>query len=467
MKKILTLLCIAIATLSAVAQPVKLSNIVCFVKFADQADNSWEQDFSYYENMFNATGPEVNSVRNYFSEMSYGRMDWESHLILTEYVDSHPRSYFCAKSESNPDGYTSLDLLLDTRTRTLVKDMCEYLSTVIPDDVELDANHDGKVDNIVMIINGNSELGASHMLWPANNTAPAARLKGMQVGNYLKVFDGANGYKSLVAQKLNTGVLCHEMMHTLNAYDLYSSSSSPVKDPVGVWDLMSDNNKVPQGLTAYIRMTYGKNYGGWLKEDEIPVLSEEGEYEILPLSAQTDPDNGDFSSASPKAYMVKPDADRKEYFMIEYRDDSNIWDRSLPYSGLLVYRVNPQIQGNTGKNCEVYIFRPGGSLEKTGVLSKAPLGQATGRLTFGLATDNDYPFYSDGERAQFCITDVKETANGLSFRFHPNTTGDAVVGDIPAETPLSGRIFTLQGIELDHIPCPGLYIINGKKVLIP
>lgn len=452
------LLTLLLLSAVAKAEPFKLANVVCFVKFADQKDNKWEEDFSYYEKMFNATGEGVNSVRNYFNDMSYGRFDWESTLILTEYVDSHPRSYFCERSEDNPGGYTSLDYLLDTRTRTLVKDMCSYLSDVIPDDVVLDANGDGTVDNIVLIINGNSERGASNMLWPANNTAPAARLKGLNVKNYLKVFDGANGYKTLVPQKLNTGVLCHEMMHTLNAYDLYTSSSSPKIEPVNVWDLMSDNQKIPQGLTAYMRHRYGANYGKWIEDSELPILTESGVYELAPLSAM---------DSDAKGYRIVPDPKSDEYFMLEYRDREDIWDMSLPASGLLVYRVNPKINGNLGKNCEVYIFRPDGAVDKAGKVNRAPLGPNTGRLSFGGEEDTDYPFYQDGTRAPFFITEVAKTGDKISFRYNaglPDDTGVDEIFDNPEDAPKT--IYNLQGIRLDHIPGPGIYIINGKKVKI-
>ncbi len=450
------LLILATPSLSAQTGPAKLSNVVCFVKFADQADNEWEHDFDYYENLFNAIGPDVNSVRNYFSEMSYGNFDWESQLILTEYVDSHPRNYFCEWSASNPDGYQFLDLLLDTRTRTLVKDMCDYFSTVIPDDVVLDADGDGTVDNIVIIFNGNSERGSSHMLWPANNTAPSARLKGLNVKHYLKVFDGANGYKSLVAQKLNTGVLCHEMMHTLNAYDLYTSSSSPAKEPVGKWDLMSDNQNTPQGLTAYMRMTYGAQYGNWLPAEDIPVISEAGEYELLPIS----------SAEGTVAYKIIPDSSRKEYFMLEYRDRNQIWDYSLPSAGIIVYRVNPAVNGNLGKECELYIFRPGGATDKAGNLNRAALGPNTGRLSFGTEEDADSPYYSDGTRAPFSISDVKLSDNGISFKYRPVTGDDSAVDEINAVTGSPRSIFTLQGIRLDHIPGPGMYIVDGRKIFV-
>lgn len=446
----------AVLSLCIFAEPYKMANVVCFVKFADQVENSWEHDFDYYEAMFNSMDEGANSVRKYYSDMSYGKMDWESTLIFTEYVDSHSRGYFCEKSASNPDGYTSLDLMFDFRTKTLVKDMCEFLSDKIGDDVVLDADNDGTVDNIVIIFNGNSDIGASKMLWPANNTAPAARLKGLNVGNFLKVFDGANGYKSLVAQKLNTGVLCHEMMHTLNAYDLYTSGSSRL-EPVNVWDLMSDNQKKPQGFSAYMRMKYGADYGTWLPESEITTLEEAGEYELLPVSS-TEEGN--------VAYKIVPDKGKSEYFMVEYRDKEDFWDESLPNSGLLVYRINPSFNGNTGKDFEMYVFRPGGSLTAAGQISKAPLGPDTGRASFGLVEDADYPFYADGIRAEFSITDVKKTERGMSFKFYPNTSGDSAVEGIEADSDTPDVIYNLQGVRLNRITSPGIYIVNGKKTIV-
>ncbi len=457
MRKLSFLFLICTFVAAAFAEPYRMANVVCFVKFADQANNSWEHDFYYYEAMFNSTEPGANSVRNFFSDMSYGRMDWMSTLVITEYIDSHPRNYFCEKSASNPDGYTDLDLLLDTRTKTLVKDMCGYLSDKLPEDIVLDANGDGTVDNIVIIFNGDSEFSASNMLWPANNTAPAARLKGLNVKNYLKVFDGANGYKSFVAQKLNTGVLCHEMMHTLNAYDLYTSKGTPQLEPVNVWDLMSDNQNKPQGLTAYTRMTYGAAYGDWLPKADVVTLTEDGEYTLLPVSSR---EEGNV------AYKIQPDKKKAEYFMIEYRDRNDMWDMSLPASGLIVYRVNPLVQGNLGKSYELYVFRPNGSQTSAGLVRRAPLGSETRRTTFGLADDNDYPFFDDGTRAYFSITDVKEADGMMSFRFHPNITGSSAVTEIEADGAEPQEIYNLQGIRLDRITSPGIYIVNGKKVLV-
>ena len=92
--------------------------------------------------------------------------------------------------------------------------------------------------------------------------------------------------------------------------------------------------------------------------------------------------------------------------------------------------------------------------------------QDTRRTSFGHIDDNDYPFYSDGTRAYFCITDVKETAEGISFSFSTDITGSSAVTEIDADLIPDGKIYTLQGIRINRITSTGIYIIDGKKVFV-
>lgn len=435
----------------------KMANVVCFVKFADQQDQQWDNDFDYYDKLFNDRSDNANSVANYFHDMSYGRMDWESSIIRTEYVDSHNRAYFLPKSDSNPEGYSNLDMMFDTRIRTLIKDMCAYVDRHIPEDVVVDANNDGMVDNMVIIICGNSDISASRMLWPANNTNSnsAVTINGKTVHNYLKVFDGANGYKSLSPVKLNTGVLCHEMTHTLNAFDLYARSDSKLT-PIGVWDLMSDNGTVPQSMSAYTRMTYGKNFGNWIDDSEVTDVTTDGDYALNPLNSPTQENT---------VIRIRPDANSKEYFLLEYRDRNDTWDKQLPKGGLLVYKATSGYQGNIGADnkYELYVFRPSGSTTKNGTLRFAPLGPETDRTSFGATGDSDYPFYENGDRAPFSISDVR-TDNG-KIKFHLSFASSGI-GKITAPENQENTIYTIDGLRINEITTPGLYIINGRKVAV-
>ncbi len=468
MKQFLTLM-LSILSLTAFASH-KMANVVCFVKFADQAKEEWAHDFDYYGSMFNNTGDDANSVRKYFHDMSYGNMDWESTIVTTVYTDSHIRNYFRRSSSTNPDGYNSLEMMLGTREQTLIKDMCAFLDEKLPDDIFLDGDDDGNIDNLVIIIAGECEIGSSHLLWPANNICrtTSAYLKGKKVRNYLKVFDKANGWdKSFKGIPLNTGVLCHEMMHTLNAYDLYSNGS-PKLNPVGVWDLMSDNNIVPQSFSAYTRATYGKDYGDWLPESRIEQISQSGVY-TLPSHNSMD--------AESVACKIVPEKSRGEYYMLEYRDKASVWDKALPNSGLLIYRVDPSVNGNLGgQDFEMYVFRPGGSTEKAGKIELAPLGKDTGRFSFGTDADEDYPFNVYGQKAGFSISEVSEADGKVSFRVNLGESGidgitgdsnilrfDAATGTVIAPDAINVVVYDLAGKTVSDlsVSAPGIYVVKA------
>lgn len=147
---------------------------------------------------------------------------------------------------------------------------------------------------------------------------------------------------------MNTGVICHEMSHSLGTYDLYHVNDD--LNPVGVWDLMSDNLLVPQQMSAYTKY----RYCGWI--DEIPEISEPGTYVLNPVGGE---------KKENVAYKIRP-IGSEEYFVVEYRrKEGSTFDSGLPESGLLVYRINPAYTGGnvnyngTTRLDEVYVFRAG------------------------------------------------------------------------------------------------------------
>lgn len=469
-------LLLSLALLSALPTwaATQLSNVVCFVRFSDEnaADDTWDHDRAYYDTMMNDATDGANSVYSYYRDASFGALEWKSTIIASDYVDSHARAYYQPKSSINNInniGYGSGvfgSIEASSREQAMIKELAAYLETILPQDAVIDGNNDGTVDNLTIILYGNSDISSSRLLWPHNNKMQwaAASIHGKKVSNYLVVFDSRNGGSISSPKSINTGVLCHEMMHTLNAYDLYNDGDDLV--PVGTWDLMSENQLKPQGMTAYVRATYGKAYGDWIPE--IKQLTESGQYTLAPMDSKT-PDN--------VAYKIQPDRNRAEYFMVEYRRKQG-WDSSLPSEGILVYRLTPGYEGNTGarNKYELYMFRPGGTLDADGQLSKAPLGPATGRLSFGADGDADYPFYSDGVRADFSITDVKAMDGGMSFMLHLGQSGiDDVTGneailyyDASSHSVIAPEASTLviynhAGQRIDDLPSApaGIYIAKA------
>ena len=392
-----------------------LSNLVCFVRFLDEDnDEMFERPFSAYEQLFNDDTQGANSVYNYFREASYGQLAWKSSFFpeavdgrVISYRASRERGYYKEKSSINELGYED-DVDKAAREQALIREVAAWLSDALPEDASLDADDDGIVDNMCIVLSGRSELSNRHLLWPHRSDLAlpdekAIYIKGKKLVGYLMVFDDANGWASLEPVPLNTGVICHEMSHSLGTYDLYHVNDD--LNPVGAWDLMSDNLLVPQQMSAYTKY----RYCGWI--DEIPEISEPGTYVLNPVGGE---------KKENVAYKIRP-IGSEEYFVVEYRRrEGSTFDSGLPESGLLVYRINPAYTGGnvnyngTTRLDEVYVFRPGGTTTADGNIEKAAFSEESGRTAFGGDAEVK-PFYSDGTVARFALTHISSCGETLSF----------------------------------------------------
>ena len=418
-----------------------LSNLVCFVRFLDEDnDEMFERPFSAYEQLFNDDTQGANSVYNYFREASYGQLAWKSSFFpeavdgrVISYRASRERGYYKEKSSINELGYED-DVDKAAREQALIREVAAWLSDALPEDASLDADDDGIVDNMCIVLSGRSELSNRHLLWPHRSDLAlpdekAIYIKGKKLVGYLMVFDDANGWASLEPVPLNTGVICHEMSHSLGTYDLYHVNDD--LNPVGVWDLMSDNLLVPQQMSAYTKY----RYCGWI--DEIPEISEPGTYVLNPVGGE---------KKENVAYKIRP-IGSEEYFVVEYRrKEGSTFDSGLPESGLLVYRINPAYTGgNVNYNGatrldEVYVFRPGGTVTADGNIEKAALSEESGRTAFGGDAEVK-PFYSDGTVARFALTHISSCGETLSFNLE----------NLGHQIKLSEEAVTLGGVAGDKL----------------
>lgn len=407
-----------------------ISNTVCFVRFADEDVDAFDRQPEFYTSLFNAQQEgttTVNSVYNYFLTASYGQLRWTSQFLpalsgsaITSLQVSHNRSYYQPYDASAyPDGYADATAMA-AREQALVKEIASLLTKQVEDaGMDIDRNDDGMVDNLTIILSGNSMLSGRYMLWPHRSDLAlpdekAIFINGKKLTGYIIVFDGANGFSNFNPINLNTGVLCHEMSHSLGTYDLYHASGS--LNPVGVWDLMSDNQHAAQEMSAYTKWRYCH----WATEPE--KLTADGTYTLRPLSS--DPVNPSVED-KPYAYIISPQlpstAYKPQYFVAEYRRKVG-FDSNLPGEGLLVYRINSDYSmGNVNYNGttrldEMYILRPGGSATADGNISNAVM--AKGNTYDALNGDGTMgsPFYQDGTAAAFSITEVTEPGATISFK---------------------------------------------------
>ena len=385
-----------------------LNNISIFIRFSD--DPEFSNSYSSIDNMFNDVSEGAVSMRSYFRAASYGAIEipttfypGHNNETIISYQDTYPRSYFEPYDETtNTNGYQN-DSERTEREFSLLERAVIYINNnyPIPSDLNIDYDNDGYVDNVCFIVKGG--VGAwSSLLWPHKWALydRTVTINGKRVWTFNFQLADATDY-------FNTSTMCHEMNHSLSAPDLYHYNYGGNLSPVGPWDLMENNANPPQHCGAYMKMKYGH----WI--DEIPEITRAGTYTLNPISS---------SSPTNVAYKIQSKVSG-QFYVLEYRDKTSLFETSLPGSGLLIYRINTSFEGNAGYNPdegiydEVYLFRPGGSSSTNGYISNAHLSADVGRTEFSAST-SAYPFFTDGTiDNDLLIYNITSAGSTISFTY--------------------------------------------------
>ena len=385
------------------------NNLVVFIRFA--GDTYHSTPFSVADSMFNASNYGSVSLHNYYHHASYNQLDLWSYFYpepdgetILSYEDINPKQYYQPyHAVNNPIGYHEEDRA--EREFSLLERAIEYVEDMVSDEIDFDYNDDGLVDNVVFVVKG--ETGEwNSLLWP-HRWSIWDRYVGL--GN-LQVFDF--NFQLEVGGYFTVGTLCHEMSHSLSAPDLYHYSSGI--DPVGAWDLMDGTTNPPQQLGAYMKYKYGH----WV--DDIPDITDQpGIYEIESVGWEGNRRN---------AYKIRT-SNPNQFYVVEYRDNTQLFDNQLPGGGLLVYRIDTRYSGGAGYNGvdvfdEVYLFRPGGDIYNAGNVNQANFCQEVSRTQFDYTTDPK-PFLTNGTPDEvFRICDISAKGDRMTFAYRPYSQGD-------------------------------------------
>ena len=377
-----------------------INNLVVFVRFS--GDPEFSGTLSYYQTLHNATTG--NSMYAYFREASYNQTTISSTFYPTpsgntvlSYQDVNPRSYYQPYNvATNPGGYNGDDEAT-AREHALVKRACDAIASQVPLSLNLDTDSDGRVDNVSLVVKGSPDSW-SDLLWPHRWSlyTEYATINGFRVW----------AYNFQLETRVDTGVLCHEMSHSLGAPDLYhydNCSAMPDLSPVSRWDLMASSRNPPQHSGAYMKQTFL----GWI--GSIPAITASGTYTLNPM---TSPTNNAYRIASPNS--------SNEYFVVEYRRQAGTFESSLPGSGLIVYRINPNANSlRRGNPCgppdEVYVYRPGGTPGVDGSPLSAAMSATAGRTAINDSTDPS-SFLADGSPGGLNISNVGAAGDTISFQ---------------------------------------------------
>lgn len=380
----------------------QVDNLVLMVNFSEDGANTFQTNFSRYQEMY--TGPESEpnrSLSQYISTISDGQ------VTVNTYFPQVVNNVFLpvtiqGSASDYPDASVGEQFVQQVITAAQNMSELSFPS-------KLDSMRgDGYIDNLTIIVqvdenNTSGAFGSRKADWGDNQTL----LHGWHVGAYNVL--PTNMLRLGTNYDQGYALASHEFLHTLGAPDLYRTAGE-AGDPVGRWwDLMAGPN-----LTASYPLAYTRSELRWM---DIETLKESGTYTLWPAEGVS----------GNRAYILKTSRSDSEFFVVEYRkkpENKQDYDYYIPESGLIVYRVNNAVDYHTNKegNNYIYVFRkdttdPAKAQENAfkatvGGQYRSSLGSSDLNAHYTL----DTIFYSDGSNSGIVIDNVVTKEDGsVSF----------------------------------------------------
>ena len=413
-----------------------------------------------WDKIFNAENlteePFKGSVHDYFFDQSYGDFNLVFDLVYVQ-VSGDAKKYASTYSD-------------DENSQYLIEDIVDILKTLDIDWSKYDWNGDGFINQLLIVYAGHgmNDSTESDLIWP-HQWWMSEHLKDRQEDVYCEPILVSSGDKDYLVDcycALNEltknndygsfGIICHEYTHCFGFPDFYNARTSYVYS----WDLMDYGNYNgggyrPAGYSAHERWLMG-----WLTPTE---LTENTTITDMPQLAE-----------QPVAYLVRNDGWENEYYFIENRQQTG-WDTDIPGHGVVVFHIDYDASvwpsTLTAPNSETYkrytIF-PANNRTSTYQSS----GWAYPYLSNNLLTNDSEPAATlnhentDGRKLMNkSITNIAVT-NGLASFDFAGYTPSAIRTFTADPSSLTPCFYDLQGRSVNGQPNKGVYIVNGRKVVI-
>lgn len=389
MAQILLVFFVPAVPVTAETGAVQFNNIVLFAQSDSlSTSNFMEERTNDIISMCNDTDT-FHSLSGYINEISYGKMQVTSYFPQMKDGTIIPYVLSSDETEYLNCGQIAIEILQNID---------------IPDDIPMDGNSDGVVDNIIFVINGKA-ADMNSPIWPRAFSVNGIKLNGLSV-NRVNIQNSTQLFENQITGA--EGVLCHEFLHSLGYPDLYRNKRTG--NPVGLWDIMASNSVFLQYPLAYQRAAVS----GWLDSKDI---TQSGTYTLSPASS----DSGN------RLYLLKTPLSDTEFFAVEYRKQgkrySDEMDIKIYGTGLVVYRVNTEQDGNfKGNRDEIYVFRPGETALDAGegdLFSSNYGGEnapdSVGSLDWNADITDGALVYSNGTNSGIRISDIVMNEDSLTF----------------------------------------------------
>lgn len=357
-----------------------------------------------------------NSFRNYISVITEGKV---------EVVNVFPQEL--SADEAHPKGsvavYTLKKDYYDTDSE-LIAEVIEALNQgQIPMTREkVDYLSSGIVDNVTFILQGDTIPGGKQEAHKSDYSGEET-FSGLRICSYNMIpSDSLVSEAQSVHISSEQGVIAHEFLHTLGLPDLYRIGREGV--PVGPWDVMASVSPQLQYPLSYLRAEQG-----WIPMEEI---TQSGTYTLTAVSGQ----------GGSKVFLLKTPLSDSEFICLEYRkkgEAGGYFERSLPESGLIAYRVDTKTTDPSNSRGEnyIYVYRPDvtdpenatdtysvenpyGGTQSVNNVYKAALtpGEVYGSTDLSKDWRENTLYYSDGSNSGIAVSDLSLSQDGVSLTFH-------------------------------------------------
>jgi len=280
----------------------------------DFTDRTFIKSIEQFEMLMNqvgySDGSARGSVKDYYREVSYGKMDL---TVTVAGVYTLPNTCAYYAKENNYWEFA----------RTAI--------TMADNDIDFNdfANEEGWLETVHIIYAGFADnvINNGQQIWPHKwNVYPSFQLDGVNISTYSCSSELRNASGTTIC---GIGTTCHELCHVFGAPDYYDTDyagSGGSFPGTGSWDLMASGGHNGNGdVPAHINMVQ-KIMFGWVD----PVfLTEPTAVTAMPNSAEND-----------AAYVIEVNTD--EYYVLENRQQLG-FDAGVQSHGMIVYHVHPEL----------------------------------------------------------------------------------------------------------------------------
>lgn len=311
--------------------------LTILMEFKDRPFTKTVADFDNLMNLESGTiEGNVCSVRKFFEEDSYGRLDVSS-VVVGPFMANFKSSYYEKGKNDNTQ-----------TTRELVREAIHRASESGVDFSQLDGDGDGYVDcvHIVFAGHGMGDGSEDGLIWEHQSSLVSAIIR-----------DGKKAKQYIITPELAAdnriapiGTICHEFGHILGAPDFYDTENDTYY-ATGNYDLMADGSwgypyghyidhgRYPAHTNAYVKC--------YIWNVAIPVTQITPVTKIYTLQPSTN---------SPVFYRVNTSKEG-EFFLLENRVKQKS-DVGIPNEGLVIYHIHKDLSATIGKSNDINSRHP-------------------------------------------------------------------------------------------------------------